>query len=197
MRGWWLGWASRWWPAPCWQVATNLTGVWVTADFLPAAATQALGQTMAMSGLVFFSVLHLKPADAMTFGALLQTARLFGGEVGSAAISTFVRKAEQVSSQLIGLHVQAGSTEVQERLAGYAAAVSARSPGSAGSRAAGLLAQTVRQQANVESFVDGFFLVAAITAGALLLLALLGPAPQGPASPVPLGRRAAGPARNA
>ena len=39
-----------------------------------------LGQSLAVSGVVFFAVLHLKPADALTLGTLIQTARLFGGE---------------------------------------------------------------------------------------------------------------------
>lgn len=172
----------------CWLVAGHLTPDWVTADFLPSQAMQAVGQTLAMSSLVFFSVLNLKPADAMTFGALLQTARLFGGEIGVAVMSTFLRVREQVASNLIGLHVQAGSTLTVERLGGYAGAVGDRSVGSAAARATGLLAQAVRTQATVQSYVDGFALVALVMAGALVLVALLGPAPQGPASPLGLRR---------
>lgn len=171
----------------CWLVGTGLTSAWVTEDFLPSGAMQALGQTMAMSGLVFFSVLHLKPSEAMTFGALLQTARLFGGEIGTAAISTWVRVQEQVASVAIGMHVQAGNGLVTERLQEYAAAVGARSPGSAAAaRATGLLAQAIRREANVQAYVDGFLLVAGIMAAALLVVAMLRPAPDGPASPIPL-----------
>lgn len=178
----------------CWIVGRGLTSAWVTEDFLPAAAMQAVGQTMAMSGLVFFSVLHLKPTEAMTFGALLQIARLFGGEVGTAAMSTFVRVQEQVASSSIGLHVQAGNSVVAERLAEYATAVAARSPGTAAAaRATGLLAQAIRTQAYVQSYVDGFLLVAAVMAAALLMVGLLRPAPPGPASPMRLlGRRTPG-----
>jgi MFS transporter, DHA2 family, multidrug resistance protein len=179
----------------CWLVADGLTRDWVTADFLPSQAMQAVGQTLAMSSLVFFAVLNLKPADAMTFGALLQTARLFGAEIGTAVISTFLRVREQVTSNLIGLHVQSGTLLTAERLQAYAAAVQARSPGSAGAsaRATGLLAQAVRTQANVQSYIDGFALVALVMMGALVLVALLGPAPQGPASPIPLRRNRAVP----
>ena len=177
----------------CWLVATGLTQDWVTADFLPSQAMQAVGQTLAMSSLVFFAVLHLEPADAMTFGALLQTARLFGGEVGTAVISTFLRVREQVASNLIGLHVQSGTLLTAERLQGYAAAVQARSQGASGAsaRATGLLAQAIRTQATVQSYVDGFVFVALVMAGALVLVALLGQAPYGPASPLPLRRAGA------
>lgn len=176
--------------AACWLVATGLTQDWVTGNFLPSQAMQALGQTLGMSSLIFFSVLHLKPSDAMTFGALLQTARLFGGEVGTATISTFLRVREQVASNVIGLHVQTGGLLTADRLQEYAAAVQARSAGAgaANARATGLLAQAVRTQANVQSYVDGFLLVALVMLGALFLIALLSPAPHGPASPLPLRR---------
>lgn len=171
----------------CWMVATGLTRDWVTGDFLPSQALQAVGQTLAMSSLVFFSVLHLKPADALTFGALLQTARLFGGELGTAGVGTFLRVREQVASNLIGLHVEAGDPATVGRLQDYAAAVLARSQGAAGAgaRATGLLAQAVRTQANVQSFIDSFAIVGGIMLVALVLVALLNPAPQGPASHVP------------
>lgn len=173
----------------CWTVAQGLTRDWVTADFLPSQAVQAVGQTLAMSSIIFFSVLHLKPADALTFGALLQTARLFGGEMGTAMISTWVRVREQVASQLIGQHVQAGSELTMQRLQDYVAAVMPHSPGAAANaRATALLAQTVRTEANVQSYIDGFFLVAAVMLFALALVALLRRAPEGPASPSSLLR---------
>lgn len=171
----------------CFTVGHTLTRDWVTGDFLPTQAMQAVGQTLAMSSLIFFSVLHLKPPEALSFGALLQTARLFGGELGAAGMATWVRVREQVASQLIGLNVQAGDLDTVQRLQEYAAAVASRSPGAAANaRATGLLAQAVRTQANVQSFVDSFMLAALLMAGALVLVALLGPAPQGPASPAPL-----------
>ena len=179
----------------CWLVATGLTRDWITGDFLPSQAMQALGQTLAMSSLLFFSVQHLRPADAMTFGALLQTARLFGGEAGTAMITTYLRVREQVASYVIGLHVQPGSLLTTDRLQEYAAAVQTRSAGlgAASARASGLLAQAVRTQANVESYLDGFVLVALLMVAGLAVVALLGPAPHGPASPAPLfgPRRAA------
>jgi MFS transporter, DHA2 family, multidrug resistance protein len=167
--------------AACWMVASGLTRDWATADFLPSQALQAVGQTLAMSSIIFFGVLHLKPTDAMTFGAMLQTARLFGGELGSALIATFLRVREQASSYAIGLHVQSGGTAVLDRLEDYRDAVSGR--GNEAARATGLLAQAIRTQANVQSFVDGFALVGVLVACGLVLVALMGPAPRGPASP--------------
>lgn len=167
-------------------VSQTLTRDWVAANFLPFAALQAFGQTLAMSSMIFFNVLHIRPSDALSFGVMLQTARLFGGELGTAGMSTWLRVREQVASQLIGLNVQAGDLLTQERLQLYASAVSGQSPGTANARATGMLASAVRTQAYVQAYVDGFLLVAAIMAAALVLVALLRPAPAGPASPLPL-----------
>ncbi|HTW25891.1 MAG TPA: MFS transporter [Acetobacteraceae bacterium] len=160
-------------------MASLVTSVWATDDFLPSQVLQAFGQSAALIALVLFAVRHLKPADAITFGVLLQTARLLGGEAGSAFMQTFVRMREQVASNLIGLHVESGGAITGERLSAYAAAVAARSDGlpDASGRAAQLLGQAVRAQANVLSYEQGFAAVAAAGIVMLLLTALLRPAP--------------------
>ena len=61
----------------------------------------------------------INPADALTIGALLQTSRLFGGEIGTAFMQTFVRMREQVHSNLIGLHVDSLAGLTADRLALY------------------------------------------------------------------------------
>lgn len=156
-------------------MVTPITHDWATDDFLPSQILQAFGQSAALIALVLFAVRHLKPADALTFGAALQTARLLGGEIGSAFMQTYVRVREQVDSHLLGWHVQSGLADVGERLADYTNAVQARSDGMAGAaaRAAALLGQAVRVQANVLSFRDGFAIVALVVIGMLLLTALL------------------------
>jgi DHA2 family multidrug resistance protein len=159
--------------------AAGLTAEWATADFMPSQILQAFGQTSALIALVLFFVRHLRPADALTFGVLLQTARLFGGEIGTGFMQTFVRVREQLASNLIGLHVQTGSFEVSGRLKELAQELAARTAGSelAQERAAALLGNAVRIQANVLSFIDAFSIVALVTAVMLGLTALLRPAP--------------------
>src|SRR5271170_5650418 len=106
----------------CLMVAYNLTPLWGSAQFLPSALLQAVGQSFALSGVVFFGILHLRVRDALTFGAVLQIARLMGGEVGSAFVTTLSRVREQVASNLIGLHVHRGDAQVIRRLGAYGAA---------------------------------------------------------------------------
>ena len=52
---------------------------------------------------------------------MVQTARLFGGEIGSAFVTTLARVREQVASNLIGLHVQMGDAQVIQRMRTYGA----------------------------------------------------------------------------
>ena len=160
-------------------MASQLTKDWATDDFLPSQILQAFGQSAALISLVLFSVRHLRPADAMTFGVVLQTARLLGGEAGNAFMQTYVRVREQIDSNLLGLHVISGGPGVSERLAAYGNAVAARSDGLAGAseRAASLLIQAVRNQANVLSYRDGFTIVSIAVIAMLVLTALLRPAP--------------------
>jgi DHA2 family multidrug resistance protein len=160
-------------------MATQITHDWATDDFLPSQILQAFGQSAALIALVLFAVRHLRPADALTFGVLLQTARLLGGEVGNAFMQTYVRVREQVASNLLGLHVQAGGVRETARLSAYTDFVLPRSGGAAdaSARAASLLAQAVRGQANVLSYRDGFAIVSFVAIGMLVLVALLRPAP--------------------
>ena len=160
-------------------MASDLTKDWATDDFLASQVLQAFGQSAALISLVLFAVRHLRPADAVTFGVLLQTARLLGGEAGNAFMQTYVRVREQVDSNLLGLHVMSGDASVTERLAAYSNAIAARSDGIAGAsaRAVALLVQAVRNQANVLSYRDGFFIVSFAVIVMLLLTALLRPAP--------------------
>src|SRR3984885_11691209 len=82
--------------AACLLVAHTITPVWGSDQFLPSQLLQAVGQSLALSGTVFFGVLHLRPQDALTFASALQISRLMGGELGSAFVVTFVRKRGQI-----------------------------------------------------------------------------------------------------
>jgi MFS transporter, DHA2 family, multidrug resistance protein len=171
----------------CLMVAYNLTPIWGSAQFLPSQLLQAVGQSFALSGIVFFGVLHLKPQDALTFGAVIQTARLFGGELGTAFVTTLARVREQIASNLIGLHVQLGDAQALERVRRYGALTThAIDPGGALNRGRLLLAATVRSAATTQSVIDGFYVVAVLAAIALLIVVFRSAAPQGPASPLPL-----------
>jgi DHA2 family multidrug resistance protein len=169
------------------MVAYGLTPIWGSDQFLPSQLLQAVGQSFALSGVLFFAVLHLRPQDALTFGGAVQVARLLGGEVGTAFVVTCARVRGQVASNLIGLHVQVGDGQVLQRLHSYAA-VTARAgdPESGFVRGASLLGSAVRAAATTQAVMDTFVAVSALTAVALILAIAHKPAPLGPASARPL-----------
>ena len=171
----------------CLMVAYNLTPLWGSDQFLPSSLLQAVGQSFALSGVVFFGILHLRVQDALTFGAVLQTARLMGGEIGSAFEATFARVREQAVSNLIGQHLQVGDPQVIERVRAYGAATTrVMDPVSAYARGEIVLGNVVRAAATTQAVIDGFAMVGLLTAVALLLVVFRRAAPLGPASPHPL-----------
>jgi DHA2 family multidrug resistance protein len=166
------------------MVAYNLTPLWGSYQFLPSSFLQALGQSFALSGVIFYGVLHLKPQDALTFGVVLQTARLMGGEIGTAFVTTLARVREQVASNLIGQHLQTGDPQVIQRVRAYGAATTkVIDPVGAVARGELALDNIVRIAANTQAVIDCFVVIAIMTAVALLILVIRSAAPEGPASP--------------
>lgn len=163
-------------------MATELSSQWATDDFMPSQILQALGQSFALTALIVLIVRSANPADALTIGSLLQISRLFGGEIGTAFMYTFVRVREQIHSNLVGLHVDSIAGLTTDRLAAYGGAIGARTAdlGEAGAQAAKLLATTVGQQAAVLSYIDGFAAAAAGAFVCLVLVALIRPSPPSP-----------------
>ncbi|HUL64098.1 MAG TPA: MFS transporter [Burkholderiaceae bacterium] len=181
----------------CLMVAYGLTPLWGTDQFLPSALLQALGQSFALSGTIFFAVLHLRPQDALTFGASIQVARIMGGEIGSAFINTFVRVREQIASNQLGQHLKVGDGQLLARIQGYATATaSAGDPQSGAIRGAATLARVVQQLATTQAIIDSLIVLAAATAITLILIVTRRAAPLGPASHVPFFAVVPRPARS-
>jgi DHA2 family multidrug resistance protein len=171
----------------CLTVAHRLTPLWGSDQFMPSALLQAVGQSFALSGTVFFAVLHLRPQVALTFGAAIQVARLFGGELGQAFIATFVRVRGQIASNHLGQHIQIGDGQVIQRLQAYGAATArAGDPGSAATRGAAVLNNLVHGMAITQGIIDAFVVIAAATAVTVILIITRRAAPPGPASHVPV-----------
>jgi DHA2 family multidrug resistance protein len=171
----------------CLMVAYTISPGWGSLQFLPSQLLQAVGQSFALSGVIFFGILHLRPQDALTFGAALQTARLMGGEIGTAFVSTFTRVREQAASNLLGQHVRVGDPDVVQRVRAYGAATTRWiDPTGALHRGQLVLGNVVRVAATLQAVIDGFIAVGILTAVALLILVFRSAAPEGPASAAPL-----------
>jgi DHA2 family multidrug resistance protein len=158
----------------CWM-ASGLTSQWATADFLPSQILQAIGQSFALTALLALIIRTINLADALAIGCLLQISRLFGGEIGTAFMQTFVRVREQIHSNLVGLHVDGTAGFTIDRLTTYRGVVAAHTAdvAGAGAQAAKLLAATVAQQASVLSFIDGFIAAAGGAFFCMVLVALM------------------------
>ena len=170
----------------CLMVAHGLTPLWGSDQFLPSAILQAVGQSFALSGTVFFAVLHLRPQTALSFGAAIQCARLFGGEIGSAFVQTFVRVRGQIASNHLGQHIGIGDGQVVQRLQAYGAATArAGDPVSASTRGAAVLNNVVHGAAITQGIIDAFVVIAAATALTVIIIVTRPAAPPGPASHVP------------
>ena len=163
-------------------MATSLTSQWATDDFLPSQIVQAIGQSLALTALLVLLIRGLAPAEALTIGCLLQISRLFGGEIGTAFMQTFVRVREQVHSNLLGLHIDSLGGATADRLAAYRAAVGAHTADAAqaSGQATKLLSTAVAQQASVLSYIDGFEAAAAGAFVCLILVALMHRSPDSP-----------------
>jgi DHA2 family multidrug resistance protein len=171
----------------CLTVAHGLTPLWGSDQFMPSGLLQAVGQSFALSGTVFFAVLHLRPQVALSFGAAIQVARLFGGEVGQAFIATFVRVRGQIASNHLGQHIQIGDGQVIQRLQAYGAATArAGDPSSAATRGATVLNNVVHGTAITQGIIDAFVVIAAATAVTVILIVTRRAAPPGPASHMPV-----------
>jgi len=170
----------------CLMVAHTITPLWGSDQFLPSQLLQAVGQSFALSGVVFFAVLHLRPQDALTFASAIQVARLMGGEIGTAFVVTFVRKRGQIASNLLGQHVQMGDSQVLQRIQAYAGATArAADPSSATTRGATVLNSIVHSLAVTQGIIDSFVVIAAATAVVLIVIVTRRAAPPHPAGHVP------------
>jgi DHA2 family multidrug resistance protein len=127
---------------------------------------QSLGQGLTFTGLLIFAVSNSNPAQATAFVAYIQVMRLDVVQVmrldvvefTATAMTTWLRVRHQVHSNLVGLHVSAGDTEMAQtlgRLIGRFAEHGAAAE-SALARATGAVASIVRREANVLSIIDGF-----------------------------------------
>jgi DHA2 family multidrug resistance protein len=156
-------------------MATGLTDQWVTDDFVPSQAVQAVGQSLALTSLTVLIGRSITPAEAVTIGTLSQTSRLFGGEVGIAFMQTFVRVREQIHSNLLGLHVQPQDDQSVSRLLDYGRVLGTHisDASEAAAQSVKLLANVVERQAFVLAYIDGFQAAAAVAAICWILAAFV------------------------
>jgi MFS transporter, DHA2 family, multidrug resistance protein len=164
---------------------TGLTHDWAGGDFLPSQIVEAVGLAIGITSLITFAVSNITPPQAAAIAATIQIARLFGIELGTAFIQTFVRVREQVYSNLIGQHLSAGS-DVVERITTALANIFGQRANNLGletSQGIAAAGRLVQREAFVLAYIDGFWIVAWVLALAPLLVLLLRRPPPNPMTP--------------
>lgn len=164
---------------------TGLTHDWANADFMPSQIVEAVGLSIAITALITFTVANITPVQAAVIAATIQTARLFGAEVGSAFIQTFVRVREQLQSNLIEQHLSGGSDVVETMIAAVSSRFADRPTGlgDVTGQALATIGGLAQREAYVLAYVDAFWFIAWVAAAALLLVLLLRPPPPNPLTP--------------
>ena len=164
---------------------TGLTHDWIGGDFLVSQLVEAVGLAFAITAAIAFVVANITPPQAAAIAATIQIARLIGSEFGTAVMQTLVRVREQVYSNLIGLHLVAGATAVEQRAAQLAGPFGAHPTGlgDAAAQGASVLANLVRREAYVLAYIDAFWLIAWVSLLGMLLVLLLRPPPPNPLTP--------------
>jgi DHA2 family multidrug resistance protein len=166
-------------------IDAGLTHDWVGDDFIISQLISAVGLAFAITALITFAVANITPPLAAAIATTIQVARLLGNEIGSAVIQTFVRVREQVYSNLIGLHVISGLASTEQTTAQLASPFGNRATGigDPAAQGAGVLANFVRREAYVLSYIDAFWLTAWVSLLGILLILLLRPPPPNPMIP--------------
>lgn len=168
----------------CWM-DTDLTHDWAGGDFLPSQCVEAVGLAFAITALVTYAVSNIVPAQAAAIATTIQIARLMGAEIGNGLIQTFVRTREQTYSNLIGQHVQSGSSAVAGIATQLAGPFGIRPTGVGNPTAQGLglLGRLIQREAYVLAYIDAFWLIAWVSLAGMLLILLLRPPPPNPLTP--------------
>jgi DHA2 family multidrug resistance protein len=115
-------------------------------------------------------------ANAATISGFMHFIRIFGGQVGVAIMTRFISVREKFHSNILGLHVQAGSWLTDDRVRTLGAGAFPGSSGSEEAQHRAVLSQQVRAQAYTLATTDGFILIFWVVFAYLLLMLLLRPA---------------------
>lgn len=164
-------------------LGTGLTGDWRGDDFRTIFVLQGVGHILTFLPIIVLVIANGSPQKAAALAAYIQVIRLLGTETAQALMTTYLRKREQLHSFLIGLNVERGGDLAAAAMANVARHLTPFGQSTAQTRATALLAQQVQKQANVLSYIDGFWLTFIAALMALAALAFVTKPPQGPLIP--------------
>jgi DHA2 family multidrug resistance protein len=167
----------------CW-LWSHVDTSWSGNSFEIVELLLSLGLAGAYIGLVGSIVLEALESGALTsasnvatFSGFMHLMRIFGGQIGVAAMTRFIAVREQFHSNMLGLYLQRGSWLTDHRVRMLAGGLLPRSTDGqqALQRAATILGLQVRAQAYTLATSDGFVLIVWVVIAYLLIMLLLRP----------------------
>lgn len=166
-------------------LGTQLSHDWARVDFIPIVILQSIGQAFTLFPAILLVVSNSDFSRATAFAAYIQIMRLGGAEIGVSLMATWLRIREQIHSNYIGQHVATGNANVTQMLKQLSVGFASHGEASAPARALASLAALVQREANVLSYIDGFWLTFWVAILGIIFVIPMTRAPQGPFTPVP------------
>ncbi|KAA0697228.1 MFS transporter [Neorhizobium sp. P12A] len=162
-------------------LGTGLTNLWSLPEFKLIVVLQTFGEEIVFLAAVATLFSNVNPSRAIALTAYVQVMRLICSETVATTMATFVRQREQLHSYLIGLHVT-GTTPGWSSLLLQLGAGSASggSQAEAIKRGLGNLAGIVQREANVQAYIDGFWITFLAAIVGLVVVSLMAPSPAHP-----------------
>ena len=146
---------------------SGLTSLWTADQIMPSLVLQSIGGPFLAIPIMVIITEDIMLVEIPWIASLAHIFRTVGTAVGVAFVGTLIRVQEQVHSNLIGLHVEAGDVAVQDRISATAHALASRAAaGEVTTLATALLARTVQREAFVMAYANGF-----VVLGILILAA--------------------------
>lgn len=167
---------------------SHLDSAWAPGTFVLPSVFFAVGESMAMLGLVTSTILQLlstgaigpdgkplRPFDVLTFSSFFHTVRIIGGQVGSVAMLHVLSERTKYHAAMLDRQTEPfrpGVGLFLHRVAGLDAAA-----GSGPAHAAGLagysLGAAIQRQAATLAFADAFTVLSRAAIGVLLCIAFV------------------------
>lgn len=144
-------------------LGTSLTSVWSLPEFEFIIVLQTIAEEVTFLAAVTMILGSVDPARAIALSAYIQLLRLICSEIATTVMGTWIRQREQLHSYLIGLHVTGGT---------YGSDVAKRTMGG--------LANVVQREANVQAYIDGFWIAFFAAILGLCAVALMARSPRHP-----------------
>lgn len=162
-------------------LGTRLTSLWSLPEFRLTVLLQTFGEEITFLAAVATLFSNINPARAIALTAYVQVLRLMCSEIVGTTMATWIRQREQLHSYLIGLHVT-GPTPVSNSMLAALGSGSREGglPADAVKRGIGILAGMVQREANVQAYIDGFWVAFLAAIVGLLVVAMMTRSPSHP-----------------